>query len=99
MIRQLLQPISVKSKPNVFDYFIRGCVVRMEGLYWLQALDAKAHERIYAQAGMEKKRDAQRRAVDVLLDRKPKNAADEWAKRVSSQIVPAKPLKFPEVAV
>jgi integrase len=53
---------------------------------------------VYAQASMEKKRAAQRRAVDVLLDRKPKNATDEWAKRVSSQIVPAKPLKFPEIA-
>ena len=54
---------------------------------------------VYAQAGMEKKRAAQRRAVDVLLDRKPKNATDEWAKRESSQIVPANWLEFPEVAV
>jgi integrase len=53
---------------------------------------------VYAQAGMEKKRAAQRRAVDVLLDRKPKNATDEQAKRESSQIVPANPLEFPEVA-
>lgn len=54
---------------------------------------------VYAQAGMEKKRAAQRRAVDVLLDRKPKNAADEWAKLESSQTVPASRLKFPEAAV
>jgi integrase len=53
---------------------------------------------LYAQAGMEKKRLAQRRAVDVLMDRKPKNATDERAKRESSQIVPAESLKFPEVA-
>ena len=50
------------------------------------------------QAGMEKERAAQRRAVDVLLDRKPKNGADEQAKLESSQIVPANPLEFPEVA-
>jgi hypothetical protein len=53
---------------------------------------------VYAQAGMEKKRLAQRRAVDVLMDRKPKNATDERAKRESSQIVPAESSKFPEVA-
>ena len=29
---------------------------------------------VYAQAGMEKKRAAQRKAVDLLLDRKPKTA-------------------------
>lgn len=53
---------------------------------------------VYAQAGMEKKRAAQRRAVDVLMDRKPKNAADEEDNLESSQIVPASWLKFPEVA-
>ncbi len=52
---------------------------------------------VYAQAGMEKKRAAQRRAVDVLMDRKPKDAADEEAKLESCQIVPASRLKFPEV--
>ena len=54
---------------------------------------------VYAQAGMEKKRLAQRRAVDVLLDRKPKNASKARAKKVNSQIAPAEPLKFLEVAV
>ena len=54
---------------------------------------------VYAQAGMEQKRIAQRRAVNVLLDREPKNAAGEWANRESSQIVPPSRLKFPEVAV
>jgi integrase len=53
---------------------------------------------IYAQAGMEKKRLAQRRAVDVLMDRKPKHASGEGEKGVSSQTVPADRLKFPEVA-
>jgi len=54
---------------------------------------------VYAQAGMEKKRLAQRRAVDVLLDRKPKNSSKARAKKVNSQIAPAEPLKFLEVAV
>ena len=53
---------------------------------------------VYAQAGMDKKRAAQRRAVDVLLDRKPKNAIDEQTKLESSWIVPANRLEFPEVA-
>ena len=32
---------------------------------------------VYAQAGMQKKRVAQRRVVDVLLDRKPTNSSTE----------------------
>jgi integrase len=52
---------------------------------------------VYAQAGMEKKRTAQRRAVDVLLDRKPKNATEDRVTLENTQIVPEKSLKFPEV--
>ena len=53
---------------------------------------------VYAQVGMENKRAAQRREVDALMDRKPKNAANEEADLKSSQIVPASRLKFQEVA-
>jgi hypothetical protein len=53
---------------------------------------------VYAQAGMEKKRFAQRKAVDVLFDRKPKNSSTEQAETEWSRIAPAKSLKLPEVA-
>ena len=55
---------------------------------------------VYAQAGMEKKHVAQRRAVDVLLlDRKPKNASTEQGK---NGLVPhrsrKKALLLPEIS-
>jgi integrase len=54
---------------------------------------------VYAQAGMEKKRVAQRRAVDVLLDRKPKNASMEQSETGWSQVGLARSRMLPEVAV
>jgi hypothetical protein len=54
---------------------------------------------VYAQAGMEKKRAAQRRAVDLLLDRKPKNASDDRVGMECSHTVPTKVAQFPECAV
>ncbi len=54
---------------------------------------------VYAQAGMEKKRAAQRRAVDVLLDRKPKTATADSSEMGCSHTVPAKGVVFPECAV
>jgi len=54
---------------------------------------------VYAQAGMEKKRVAQRRAVDVLLNREPKDSAMEQSKTGWSQIAPAKSRMLPEVTV
>jgi integrase len=54
---------------------------------------------VYAQAGMEKKRAAQRRAVDVLLDRKPKTATADRSEMGCSHTVPAKGVVFPECAV
>jgi hypothetical protein len=53
---------------------------------------------VYAQAGMEKKRVAQRRAVDVLLDRKPKNSSTEQAKWAGPTSVPKKALLLPEIS-
>ena len=54
---------------------------------------------VYAQAGMEKKRAAQRKAVDVLLDRKPKTATADRSEMECSHTVPAKGVLFPECAV
>lgn len=54
---------------------------------------------VYAQAGMEKKRVAQRRAVDVLLNREPKDSAMEQSKTDWSRIAPAKSRMLPEIAV
>lgn len=54
---------------------------------------------VYAQAGMEQKRVAQRKAVDLLLGRKPKNASNERAEMEYSHTVPVKAVQFPEVAV
>jgi integrase len=54
---------------------------------------------VYAQAGMEKKRAAQRRAVDVLLDRKPKTATADGSEMECSHTVPAKGVVFPECTV
>jgi len=50
---------------------------------------------VYAQAGMEKKRVAQRRAVDALLDRKPKHSSTEQGNMGWSQIGPRKVLIAP----
>jgi hypothetical protein len=46
MVRQLLQPISVESYPNAFQYLIRSGIVGMEGLTWLHIFDTKTHKRI-----------------------------------------------------
>lgn len=54
---------------------------------------------VYAQAGMEKKRAAQRKAVDLLLGRKPKNTSTEGAEMECSQTVPANAALFPQCAV
>lgn len=53
---------------------------------------------VYAQAGMEKKRVAQRKAVDVLFNRKPKNASTDRTEMDCSHTVPAKAPLFPECA-
>ena len=50
---------------------------------------------VYAQAGMEKKSVAQRRAVDVMLDRKPKHSSTEQGNTGWSQIGPGKTLIVP----
>jgi hypothetical protein len=50
---------------------------------------------VYAQTGMEKKRVAPRRAVDVLLDRKPRNSTEEQANMDWAQIGPGKILIAP----
>ena len=52
---------------------------------------------VYAQAGMEQKRVAQRKAVDLLLGRKPRNASDEGTEMECSHTVPTKVVQFPEV--
>ncbi len=52
---------------------------------------------VYAQAGMEQKRVAQRKAVDLLLGRKPRNASNESAKMECSHTVPTRGVQFPEV--
>lgn len=54
---------------------------------------------VYAQAGMEKKRVAQRKAVDVLFDRKPETASGHGAEMECSHTVPANEVLFPECAV
>jgi site-specific recombinase XerC len=54
---------------------------------------------IYAQAGMEQKRVAQRKAVDLLMGRKPKTGSHEGAIKECSQTVPTKQVQFPEVAI
>jgi len=54
---------------------------------------------VYAQAGMENKRVAQRKAVDLLLGRKPQNAFAEGAEMECSHTVPANAPLFPECAV
>jgi integrase len=53
---------------------------------------------VYAQAGMENKRAAQRKAVDLLLGRKPKNASTDRTEMDCSHTVPAKAPLFPECA-
>ncbi len=54
---------------------------------------------VYAQAGMEKKRIAQRKAVDVLFNRKPKTASSDGSEMECSHTVPGKAPLFPECAV
>ena len=54
---------------------------------------------VYAQAGMENKRAAQRKAVDLLLGRKPKNASTDRAEMDCSHTVPGNAPLFPECAV
>lgn len=54
---------------------------------------------VYAQAGMEKKRAAQRKAVDLLLGRKPKNASPDRAEMECSHTAPANVPLFPQCAV
>lgn len=51
---------------------------------------------VYAQAGMEQKRVAQRRAVDLLLGRKPKNASNRQGESECSHTVPSKRAQFPD---
>ncbi len=45
---------------------------------------------VYAQVGMEKKRVAQRKAVDVLFDRKPESASGHWAEMECPILFPRK---------
>jgi integrase len=54
---------------------------------------------VYAQAGIEHKRVAQRKAVDLLLGRKPRNAPNGTVEMECSHTVPAKEIMFPECAV
>jgi integrase len=54
---------------------------------------------VYAQADMEKKRIAQRKAVDVLFNRKPKTASSDGSEMDCSRTVPGKAPLFPECAV
>lgn len=54
---------------------------------------------VYAQAGMENKRAAQRKAVDLLLGRKPKNVSTETAEMECSHTVPANTPLFPQCAI
>lgn len=51
---------------------------------------------VYTQAGMDKKRIAQRKAVDVLFDRKPETGPEKGAEQVCSLFVPRNVLVFPE---
>jgi len=51
----------------------------------------------YAQAGMDQKRVAQRKAVDLLLGRNPRNASNEGAEMECSHTDPTKVAQFPEM--
>ena len=52
---------------------------------------------VYAQAGMEQKRVAQRKAVDLLLGRKPRNASHERAAMECSHTVPTRSYPVPRI--
>src|SRR5437764_9458770 len=51
---------------------------------------------LFRSAGMEKKRIAQRKAVDVLFNRKPKTASSDGSEMDCSHTVPGKVPLFPD---